>query len=69
MCQAAVYLDGKQIMKDVLLVEPVTEGIRLVALFEPARTVPAVIRSIDLMKHKVILESTGKPEDNDGSSR
>ena len=59
MCQAAVYLDGEQIMEEVLLVEPLPEGIRLVALFEPARIIPAVIRRIDLMKHKVILESSG----------
>ena len=65
MCQATVYLDGEQIMKDVLLVEPFPEGIRLVALFEPARIVPAVIRRIDLMKHKVILESSGRFEVDD----
>jgi predicted RNA-binding protein len=35
MCQATVLLDGKEIMRDVMLVEPVPEDIRLVALFEP----------------------------------
>lgn len=57
MCQAAVYLDGKEIMKDVLLVEPTPEGIRLVTFFETPRIVPATIQKIDLIKHKVILES------------
>ena len=57
MCQATVYLDGEEIMRDVLLVEPIPEGIRLVALFEPVQVVPAVIRKIDLIKHLVILES------------
>ena len=41
MCQATVYLDGNEIMKDVLLVEPVPDGIRLVTFFEPQRIVPA----------------------------
>jgi predicted RNA-binding protein len=57
MCQATVYLNGEEIMKDVLLVEPTPEGVMLVTLFEPPRLVPAIIRKIDLMKHCVILES------------
>ena len=64
MCQATVFLDGKEIMKDVLLVEPLPEGIKLVTFFEPVQVVPAVIRKIDLMKHLVILESL-KEEDDD----
>jgi predicted RNA-binding protein len=31
MCQAAVYLDEKEIMRDVMFVEPLPEGIRLIA--------------------------------------
>ena len=62
MCQATVYLDGEEIMKDVLLVEPLPEGIRLVTFFETPRIVPATIRKIDLIKHKVILESSPEPE-------
>jgi len=62
MCQATVYLDGKEIMRDVMLVEPVPEGIRLVALFEPVQVIPAAIRQIDLMKHQVILESLQERE-------
>jgi predicted RNA-binding protein len=57
MCQVAVYLDDEKIMDDVLLVEPVPEGIRLVKLFEPPRVVPAVIRQVDLMKNKVFLDT------------
>jgi predicted RNA-binding protein len=57
MCQATVYLDGQVIMEDVWMVEPVPEGVRLIALFEPVKVVPAAIRQIDLIKHKVILES------------
>jgi predicted RNA-binding protein len=62
MCQAAVYLDGKKIMEDVLIVEPVAEGVRLVKLFEPMQVVPAMIQKIDLMKHQVILKSTAESE-------
>ena len=63
MCQITVYLDGKEIMKDVLLVEPVPDGVRLAAFFEQPRIVPAVIRKLDLMKNKLFLESnTELPE-------
>lgn len=62
MCQATVYLDGEVLMQDVLMVEPLPEGIRLIALFEPVQVVPAVIRQIDLIKHKVILESLRESE-------
>jgi hypothetical protein len=44
------------------MVEPVPEGVRLIALFEPVRVVPAAIRQIDLIKHKVILESRQESE-------
>jgi predicted RNA-binding protein len=57
MCQSSVYLDEKEIMKDVMLVEPTPEGIRLVALFEPVQVIPATIRQIDLMKHRIFLDS------------
>jgi predicted RNA-binding protein len=62
MCQATVYLNGAVIMRDVLMVEPVPEGVRLTALFEPVQVVPAAIRRIDLIKHRVILESLQEGE-------
>jgi predicted RNA-binding protein len=57
MCQATVYLDNEEIMRDVLRVECLPEGVRLTTFFEPPRVVPAVIREIDLLKHRVMLES------------
>jgi predicted RNA-binding protein len=57
MCQATIYLDGEKIMEDVTLVEILPEGVRLTVFFEPPRIVPAVIRQIDLLKHRVILET------------
>ena len=62
MCQAAVYLDGEKIMEDVLFVEPGTDGIHLVKLFEPIQIVQATILKIDLMKHKIYLETSKEIE-------
>lgn len=64
MCQATVFLDDKEIMRDVLIVEPIPEGVRLVTFFEPEKVVPAVIRKIDLIKHLVILESIGETRES-----
>jgi predicted RNA-binding protein len=62
MCQVAVYLDGKKIMEDVMLVEPVEDGLHLVKLFEPIKHIKASIRKIDLMKNEIQLESLEKGE-------
>ena len=62
MCQIAVYLDEEKFMENVMLVEPIPEGVRLVKMFEPARVVPAVIRQIDLMKNRLILETMDQSE-------
>jgi len=56
MCQAVVYLNEKEIMRDVLRVEILPAGVRLTTFFEPPRLVPATIREIDLLKHQVHLE-------------
>lgn len=61
MCQATVYLDGREILRDVVRVEPLPEGVRLSTFFDPPQVVAAVIRDIDLLKHRVFLESL--PED------
>ena len=57
MCQAVVYLNDEEIMREVVRVEPLPEGVRLTTFFEPPRIVPAVIREIDLLKHRVMLET------------
>ena len=56
MCQAVVYLSDEEIMREVVRVEPLPGGVRLTTFFEPPRIVPAVIREIDLLKHRVMLE-------------
>jgi predicted RNA-binding protein len=69
MCQATIYLDGEKIMEDVTLVEILPEGVRLTVFFEPPRIVPAVIRQIDLLKHRVILETIQKEGENHERNR
>jgi predicted RNA-binding protein len=59
MCQATVYLveDGqeKEIMRDVILLEPSEEGVRLQAFFEEPVMVQAGVGRIDFLKHTVTL--------------
>ena len=62
MCQATVYLNDEELMHDVLRVELLPDRtVRLTTFFEPPRVVPAVIREIDLLKHRVMLESPAEP--------
>lgn len=63
MCQATVFLDGKEIMRDVIYIEPLPEGVRLSTFFEEPLLVSASIQQIDLMKNRVILKSFGEQEE------
>lgn len=56
MCQATVYLNSQEIMKDVLKVEVTTQGVRLSTFFEPPQVLQASVREIDFLKHRVMLE-------------
>ncbi|MGD2206092.1 MAG: CooT family nickel-binding protein [Anaerolineae bacterium] len=62
MCQATVYLmqneHEEEIMRDVIVLEPAEEGLRLQAFFEEPVTVQARIERIDFLKHTVTLVST-----------
>lgn len=59
MCQAVVYLtqngEEKEIMRDVVLMEPVSDGVRLQAFFEEPVTLAATIARVDFLKHTVTL--------------
>ena len=59
MCQATVILvqDGEErvIMRDVILLTPQEDGLRLQALFEEPVTVKAEVSNIDFLKHTVTL--------------
>jgi predicted RNA-binding protein len=69
MCQATVYLaqDGqeKEIMRDVVLLEPDEEGLRLQAFFEEPVVVKAQISRIDFLKHTVTLTPLEEGQDGD----
>ena len=62
MCQATVYLAGdgqeEEIMRDVILLEPVEDGLRLQAFFEEPVIVKARVSRIDFLKHSVTLVPT-----------
>lgn len=59
MCQAVVYLaqddQEREIMRDVVLLEPVEEGVRLQVFFEEPVILQARISRIDFLKHTVTL--------------
>ena len=62
MCQATVYLaqdeQEEEIMRDVILLEPVGDGLRLQAFFEEPVIVKAQVSRIDFLKHSVTLVPT-----------
>jgi predicted RNA-binding protein len=62
MCQATVYMaqDGQEeeILRDVILLEPVEDGLRLEAFFEEPVIVKARVSRIDFLKHSVTLVPT-----------
>ena len=59
MCQATVYLvqddQEQEIMRDVILLEPYENGLRLQALFEEPVIVKAEVSRIDFLRHTVTL--------------
>ena len=65
MCQATVYLNGEEVMRDVLRVQLLPDQqVRLFTFFEPPRELPAAVREIDMIKHCVLLESpSGRSEE------
>ncbi len=60
MCQSTVYLkkgdQEEEILRDAILVEPYSNGVKIQGFFEAPRMIPARILTIDLLKHKIILE-------------
>ncbi len=69
MCQAVVYLSENEqqneIMRDVILLEPVKEGVRLQAFFEEPIIMHARIGRIDFLKHTVTLVPLEGGQDGD----
>jgi predicted RNA-binding protein len=56
MCQVTVYLGGREIAQEISCLEPAEGGVRLESLFGKPRFVAGRIRSIDFLKHRVLLE-------------
>jgi predicted RNA-binding protein len=69
MCQATVYLvqngEEKEILRDVVLLEPAEDGLRLQAFFEEPITVQARVERIDFLKHTVTLVPAEGGQDGD----
>jgi len=70
MCQATVYMaqDGQaqEMMRDVILLEPVEGGVRVQAFFEEPVILPFRIGRVDFLKHTVTLvPAEGGQDGND----
>jgi len=61
-CQATVYLDEHKIMEDVIWLEPTADGLRMRTFFSDPVEVKGRLVGIDLLKHRVLLASTGQPQ-------
>jgi predicted RNA-binding protein len=59
MCQAKAYLDEQPIMEEVIWLEPTQEGFRLHTLFGETMEVKGTLQGVDLLKHRIMLVSTG----------
>jgi predicted RNA-binding protein len=59
MCQATAYVvrdkERTEIMRDVVLLEPLDRGLRLQTFFEEPVEVSARIDYVDFLKHEIIL--------------
>ena len=65
MCQANVYLDGKEIMRDVIWLEPTADGFLLRTFFEEPQEVVGTLHGIDLLRHRVLLTSVSASQQGD----
>lgn len=65
MCQANVYLDGKEIMRDVIWLEPTENGFLMRTFFEEPKEVVGTLQGIDLLKHRVLLASAERARKED----
>ena len=65
MCEATVYLteDGqeKEIMRDVMLVQPEGDAWLLVTLLGEQKLVRGTIKKLDFLKHTVHLSQSQEP--------
>ena len=63
MCEANVYLvqgeDSHLVMEAVDVVEPGTDGLRLINIFGEQKFLNATIHSLSLVDHKIYLKTNG----------
>jgi predicted RNA-binding protein len=64
MCQATVYLDNERVMEDVIWLEPTADGFLMRTFFGEPQEVVGTLQAIDLLKHRVLLNS--KPAHEEG---
>jgi predicted RNA-binding protein len=62
MCQAIVYLGEEVMAEDVVWLEPVEGGVQVTTFFDEPQVVRGVIKGIDFLKHRVLLERIGEDE-------
>lgn len=51
-----MYMGGREIAQEISALEPVEGGVRLESLFGEPQFVEGRLRSIDFLKHRVLLE-------------
>lgn len=56
MCQATVYVGDELVAKEVNRLELVEDGVQVQSFFEEPQVIAGVIKSIDFLKHRVLLE-------------
>lgn len=60
MCQASVYLDDQKIIDEAIWLEPTENGVLVHTFFEAPQEVKGRLKGVDLIKHRVLIES-GQP--------
>ena len=63
MCQATVYVGDELMAKEVNRLEIVKGGVQVRSFFEEPQMIEGVIKSIDFLKHRVLLEPAAEEED------
>lgn len=56
MCQATVYLGEQVVAKEVNWLELVEGGVQVQSFFEDPQVIPGMVKGIDFLKHRVLLE-------------
>lgn len=63
MCQATVYVGDELVAKEVNRLEFVSGGVQVRSFFEEPQVIEGVIKSIDFLKHRVLLEPASEEDD------